>query len=137
MPGHLWKYFDPDSVAVITEPVPPVNPVDDPPLERAEPPQVRETREARNNRKDDIYYKDYSIFREDERKWDKYLDIDAKLRERIQSMVSPQKKASLRTIDSVRQWLIELRNSTALPVETIKQNIQTEYQILMGVALLD
>ncbi|MCJ1423731.1 hypothetical protein MMC29_001615 [Sticta canariensis] len=101
VPGQLWKYFDPDSVAVITEPVPPVKPVDDTPLERPEPPQVREAREARNNRKEDIYYKDYSIFTEDERKWDRYHDIEAKLRERIKS-TSQQRRTTIRrrkTID--------------------------------------
>ncbi|MCJ1423110.1 hypothetical protein MMC29_000991, partial [Sticta canariensis] len=66
-----------------------------------------------------------------------FHEVNAKLRERIQSTVAPQKKASLRNIYSVRQWLSDLRNTTALPAETIKQNIQTGYQKLSGVALLD
>ncbi|MCJ1426264.1 hypothetical protein MMC29_004167 [Sticta canariensis] len=130
-------YFDPDSVAVYTEPVPPVKPVDEPPLKRVEPSQVRKAREARNERKEYIYYELRNHFRYDEEAWEKYLDMDAKLRERIQSTVAPHKKASLPTTYSVRQSLIELRKSTALPVETIRQKIQTEYQKFMGVALHD
>ena len=119
------KYFDPDRVVVIANPIPLVKPVD-PPLERSEPPQVREAREARNNRKEDIYYKDYSIFTEDERKWDRYYDIEAKLRECIKSTVAPQKKVSLLTIYPSRQWLVNLKEATAQKNDTKKKGNRAE-----------
>lgn len=83
VPSQMWKYFDPDSDAVLTEPVKPVRPEDEPPPEGNEPPQARNARVARNHRREDVYYKEFGIFKESERKWDKYHDIDARLRERI------------------------------------------------------
>ena len=68
---------------------------------------------------------------------DRYHEVHAKLRERIQSTVAPQKKATLRTIYPVRQWLTVLRDSTALPVKTLRLNIQLEYRKLMGNTHLD
>ena len=125
-------------MSLYTEPVRPVEPVDEPPLKRVEPPQVRKAREARNERKESIYYQLLDIFTYKESAWEKYLDMDAKLRERIQSTVAPHKKASLPTTNSVRQSLIELRKSTAIPVETIRKNIRRDYQkFIMDVDFLD
>lgn len=137
VPSQMWKYFDPDSDAALTEPVEPVMPVDEPPPDGNEPPQVRNARITRNQRYEDVYFKRFQVFRENERKWDRYHEVDAKLRERIQSTVAPQKKATLRTIYPVRQWLTALRDSTALPVETLRLNIQLEYKKLMGNTHLD
>ena len=137
VPSQMWKYFDPDSDAALTEPVEPVMPVDEPPPDGNEPPQVRNARITRNQRHEDVYFKHFQVFRENERKWDKYHKVDAKLRERIQSTVAPQKKATLRSIYPVRQWLTVLRDSTALPVETLRLNIQLEYRKLMGNTHLD
>ncbi|MCJ1429770.1 hypothetical protein MMC29_007685, partial [Sticta canariensis] len=50
VPGQLWKYFDPDSEAAITEPVPPFKPVDKPPSLGVDMPQVLMTREAKDQR---------------------------------------------------------------------------------------
>lgn len=68
------------------------------------------------------------MFKEIERKWERYHELEAKLKERIQSTVAPQKKATLRTIYSVRQWLTTLKDTTALAIETIRLNIQLEYK---------
>ncbi|MCJ1426997.1 hypothetical protein MMC29_004900 [Sticta canariensis] len=84
-------------------PIEPLRPVEEPPPEGAEPPQARNARLSRNQRQEDLFYKDHAIFSQNERKWDKAKEVEAKLRERILST----------------------------------QNIQTEYQKLMGVALLD
>ncbi|MCJ1467842.1 hypothetical protein MMC07_006467 [Pseudocyphellaria aurata] len=137
VPSQLWKFFDPDTEDVILEPVEPVQALEELAPEGNEPPGVRNARLNRNLPEEDLFFKRHTIFRENERKWDKFHEVQAKLRERILLTVAPQKKASLRTIYSVRQWLTDLRNTTALPTETIKQNIQAEYQKLMGVALLD
>ena len=112
-------------------------PVDEPAPAGHEPPQVRNARISRNQRLEDLYFKRFQVFKEYERKWDKFHDIEAKLRERIQSTVAPQKKATLRSIYSVRQWLTALRDTTALPVETIRLNIQLEYKKQMGNTHLD
>ena len=137
VPSQMWRYFDPGSDATLTEPVEPVMPVDEPPPAGNEPPQARNARISRNQRLEDVYFKRFGVFKENERKWDRYHEIEAKLRERIQSTVAPQKKATLRTIYYVRQWLTALRDSTALPVETLRLNIQLEYRKLMGNTHLD
>ncbi len=130
VPSQMWKYFDPDSDAALTEPVEPLMPVD-------EPPQARNARITRNKWYEDVYFKLFQDFREHKRKWDRYHEVDAKLRKRIQSTVAPQKKATLRTIYPVRQWLTVLRDSTVLHVEILKLNIQLEYRKLMGNTHLD
>ena len=137
VPQHLWEYFDPDSEAVMLRPIEPFRPVDEPPPEGAEPPQARNVCLSRNQRQEDLFYKDHASFSQNERKWDNAKEVEAKLRERILSTVATQKKASLRTIYSMRQWLTSLKATSALPLETIKQNIQTEYQKLMGIVVLD
>ena len=136
VPRTHWTLFDPDSNAVMLEPIAPVL-VEEPPPEEPENNIVRAARLARNQREDDQYYKRYSLYRDDKKDWSEYQKIESKLQERIISTVAPSKRAPLRTIYSVRQWLTELRNSTALPAETIKQGIQSEYQKLMTVALAD
>ncbi len=55
-----------------------------------------------------------------------YHEVDAKLRERIQSTVAPKQMVTLRTLHPLRQWLTVLRNSTSLPVKTLRLNIQLE-----------
>ncbi len=48
LPSQMWKYFDPDSDAAITEPVEPVMPVDEPLPDRNKLPQVWNARIMRN-----------------------------------------------------------------------------------------
>ncbi|MCJ1462703.1 hypothetical protein MMC07_001306 [Pseudocyphellaria aurata] len=119
------------------EPVEPVQAPEEPAPEGNEPSAARKAWLGRNLHEEDLYFKRHTIFRENGRKWDKFHEVQAKLRERILSTVASQKKTSLRTIYSIRQWLTNLQNTTALPTETIRQNIQTEYQKLMGSAFLD
>ena len=38
VPSHMWKYFDPDSDAALSEPLEPVMPVEEPLSDRNEPP---------------------------------------------------------------------------------------------------
>ena len=137
VPSQMCKYFEPDTEAVLIEPEPPVRPVDEPAPVGAETPQARKARLARNQREQDMYYKDYTVYQGEKREWDKFHDVDAKLRERIQTTVAPSKKAALRRIFSVRKWLTDLRDSTALPDENIRQNIQLEYKKLMGSVYVD
>lgn len=125
-----------NSNAVMPEPIAPVLVVEPAP-EDPENNIVRAARLARNQREDEQYYKRYSLYRDDKKDWSEYNKVESKLQQRLISTVAPSKRAPLRTIYSVRQWLTELRNSTALPAETIKQGIQSEYQKLMSVALAD
>ena len=118
------------------EPIAPVLVVEPAP-EEPENNLVRAARQARNQREEERYYKQYSLHKDDKKDWSEYHKIESKLQEQIISTVAPSKRAPLRTIYSTRQWLTELRNSTALPAETIKQGIQSEYQKLMTVALAD
>ncbi len=133
----MWKYFDPDSDAALTKPVELLTPMDEQPLDKNKLPQVRNACITRNQRYEDVYFKLFQVFREHEKKWDRYHEVDAKLRERIQSTVAPQKKAKVRTIYPVRQWLKVLRDSMALPVETLRLNIQLKYKNLIGNTHLD
>ncbi len=52
-------------------------------------------------------------------------------------MVASKKRATLRTIYAVCQWLTVLKDSTAVPVKTLRLNIQLEYRKLMGNTHLD
>ena len=131
-----WTFFDPDSNAVMLEPIAPVL-IEEPTPEEPKNNIVRAARLTRNQREEDRYYKRYSLYRDDKKDWSEYLKVESKLQEQIISSVAPSKRAPLQTIYSTRQWLTELRNSTAFPAETIKQGIQSEYQNLMSVALAD
>ncbi len=135
--SRMWKYFAPDSDAALTEPVELLIPLDEPLPNGNKPSHVRNALITRNQRYEDVYFKLFQVFREHERKWDRYPEVDAKLTERIQSMVAPQKKATLRTIYLVRQWLKVQRDSTAIPVEILRLNIQLEYRKLIGNTHLD
>ena len=87
---------------------------------------VQAARLAQNQREEDQYYKQYSLYRDNKKDWNEYTKIESKLQEQIISSVASSKRAPLWTIYSTRQWLTELRNSTAFPVETIKQGIQSK-----------
>ena len=137
VPSQIWKYSDLDSDVALNEPVESVMPVDEPLLDGNELPQVWNARIMRNQRYEDVYFKLFQVFKENQKKWERYHEVDAKLRERIQSTVAPQQKAMLRTIYPVRQWLTLMRDSMALPVETLRLNIQLEYRNLMGNKHLD
>ncbi len=126
MPSQMSKYFDSDSDTSLTEQVEPVMQVDELFPDRNESPQVWNASITRNQRYEDVYFKLFQVFREKKRKWDRYHEVDVKLRECIQSTVAAQDKATLRTIHPVRQLLTVLRNSTALPVETLRLNIKLD-----------
>ncbi len=112
-------------------------PVDKVPPDGNEQPQVQNVCITRNQWYEDVYFKLFQVFREHERKQDRYHKVDVKLIEPIQSTVVPQKKVTLRTIYPVRQWLTALRDPMALPVKTLRLNIQLEYRKLMENTHLD
>ncbi len=122
----MWKYIDPDSDAALNKPVEPVMPIDEPFPDRNKPLQVENACITRNQRYEDVYFKLFQVFRKNERKWDRYHEVDTKLRERIQSTVAQQNKATLRTIYPIRKWLTVLRDSTTLSVKTVRLNVQLE-----------
>lgn len=131
MPSQMWKYFDLDRDATLTKPVKPVMPIDEPPPNRNKLSQIRNAHITRNQKNKDVYFKQFQVFRENKKKWDKDHIVNIKLREYIQSIVATQKKATLCTIYPVCQWLIALRDLTALLVEILGLNIQLEYEKLM------
>lgn len=138
VPGNFWRYFDPEGNLVVPEPISPVRPVDVlPPADGPEPPQLQKAREAQNKERLEIYYKDYLIYKEEKREWDRFYDIDSKLRERIKATISQQKVAPLVPEKSTREWLIHLRSSTAPPKTSVLQAIKVEYKKLVGVGLDD
>ncbi len=137
LPSQMWKYLDPDSDSPLIEPVEPLMLVDKSSPDGNESPQVRNARITRKQRYEDVYFKQFPVLREHKRKWDRYHEVDTKLKDRIQSTVAPKKKATMRTIYPVRQWLTVLRDSTALPVKTLILNIQLEYRKPMGNTHLD
>ena len=72
-----------------------------PPPDGNKPPQVLNACLTRNQRYEDVFFKLFQVFRENKRKLDRDHEVDAKFRERIQSTVALEKKATLRTIYSV------------------------------------
>ncbi len=90
-------------------------PLDEPLLDKNEPPQVRN-----------------SFITRSQKKWDRYYKVDAKLRKHTQSPITSQKKLTLRTIYPIRQWLKVLRDSTKISIKTLRLNIQLHYRKLMG-----
>ncbi len=64
----MWKYIEPDSDTSLTEPVEPLMPVNERPLDNNEPPQVRRAHITRNQRYEDVYFKLFQVFRENEKK---------------------------------------------------------------------
>ena len=123
MPSQIWNYFDLDSEASLTEPVKSVMPVDEAPSDKNEEPEIQNAGIMRNQRYEDVYFNPFQVFRENERKWDRYHEVDAKLIERIQSTIALKRIATLRTIYPLRQWLTVLRDSMAPPVKTLRLNI--------------
>ncbi len=65
---RICEYFDPDSDAALTEQVELLTPVDEPPLDGNELPQVRNACITRNQRYEDVYFKLFQVFREHEKK---------------------------------------------------------------------
>ena len=63
-------------------------PVDEPLSDGNKPPQVRNARMTRNQLYKEVYFKLFQVYRENKSKWDKYYEVDAKLKESIQSTVA-------------------------------------------------
>ncbi|MCJ1263205.1 hypothetical protein MMC22_003075 [Lobaria immixta] len=94
--GNFWCYFAPNDNIVIARPVAAMRPVDVPLAANGpETPQQRQAREDQNLRRLEIYFKDYAVYKEDKREWDRLCEIDSKLRERIKETISQQKVALL------------------------------------------
>ena len=133
----MWKNFDLDSNATFIELVEPVMPVDEPPPNRNKLLEIWNAYITRNYKYDNIYFKRFQVFEENKKKWDRYHKANAKLRECVELTIALQKKAMLRTIYLVHQWLIALRNSTVLVVENLRLISKLEYKKLMGNTYLD
>ena len=58
---QMYKYFKPDIITVLNEPVASTKPVDKPALEKSETPQMRKSRLDKNYRQQDIYYKEHNV----------------------------------------------------------------------------
>lgn len=97
----------------------------------AVPPPPTAAQEKEHQKNLDYYYKDFAIYKEFERKWERYRDAELKLRNRIHETVNVNKSAALLARKSVREWLITLRSSTAPSKAIYKQSIRTEYIRLM------
>ncbi len=72
MPSKMWKYFDSDSDVALTKLVKPVMGVDEPPPDGNKPLQVQNAFITRNQKYEGVYFKLFQVFREHERKWDRY-----------------------------------------------------------------
>ena len=64
----MLKYFDPDSDPSLTEPVKLMMPVDEPHSEQNEPPQVWYPCITKNQSYEEVYFKLFQAFRENEKK---------------------------------------------------------------------
>lgn len=137
VPQQLWRYFSPESDLEFQEPNPPIEPIEEAPPEGAEPPNQQNAREIRNQRRQDVFFRAFTIYRENERKWELFNKESAKLREKIYNTVDPSKRPLLLPERPIREWLTTLRNKTALPAETIRLNIQLDYQKHVGTSFLE
>lgn len=81
MPCQIYRYFEPDTIAVFNELVAPVKPVNKPASRRAETPQVRKIRLNKNYRQQNVYYKEHNVYQHEKKDWDEFNTIDAKLQE--------------------------------------------------------
>ena len=57
----MYKYFEPDIVTVLDKPVAPAKPVDKPAPKKVETPQVWKACLDKNQRQQNIYYKEYNV----------------------------------------------------------------------------
>lgn len=110
MPDYLWRYFDPDGVAIFVDPIPSVEPVIEPaPQARAstlrptsrntqplgETPEHQAGRESRYKEDINIYFKRHTIYGDVRKVWDYYHAIQTKLQDKIQATVAKQKAVKL------------------------------------------
>lgn len=77
----MYKYFEPNTVAILNEPVVPAKLVEKPALEKVEIPQAQKACLDKNQRQQDVYYKEYNVYQYKRKDWDKCNRVDAKLRE--------------------------------------------------------
>ena len=155
VPRHLWKFFDPEGTEVFLEPIAPVEPVLEPPpipvptlgssgpstrstptLSNGETPAQLAARERRFEKQLELFYKQHNIYSQRKREWDKIIEVQIKLQDRIQSSVAQQKTTHLDADLTVRQWLQALKASVAPPLATIQQTVRVKYQrfILKGLS---
>ncbi len=80
MPSQMWNYFDPDGDVAFTKPVEPVMPMDEQPPDGNELAQVQNAHITWNPKYEDVYFKLFQNFSEHEKKWDRYHEVNAKLR---------------------------------------------------------
>ena len=104
----MYKYFEPDTVAVLDELVALAKPMDKPAPKGDKAPQMQKVRLDRNQRQQNVYYKEYNVYQNKNKDWDEFNRIDAKLREQILTTVVLQKKAILQRIYTAQKWLTDL-----------------------------
>lgn len=92
---QIYKYFEPDTIIVFDEPIAPAKRVDKFILKRIEILQVQKSRLDKNQRQQNIYYKEYNIYQYEKKDQEKFNKIDAKLRKQILITVTLQKKGHI------------------------------------------
>ena len=98
MPRQIYKYFEPDTITVLDEPMAPAKPVDEAAPKKVETPQVQKARLDRNQRQQDMYYKEYNVHQYEKKDWDEFNRVDAKLQEQILTTIASRKKSTLQRI---------------------------------------
>lgn len=85
----------------------------------------------------EYYFKLHTIYRDDLKQWEKFNEAEARLRDKIRKTVAPEKLAPLSASRPVREWLKDLKASTAPTRGTVRQNIWIDYQRFMMNGLID
>lgn len=75
----MYKSFKLDNVAVSDKLVAPAKLVDKPALERVETLQAEKACLDRNQKQQNVYYKEYNIHQYKKKNWDEFNKIDVKL----------------------------------------------------------
>lgn len=146
--SHLWKYFDPDKKEMYDEPEMPSRPTIETNEPEPEPetdsisisstqtvgatPRATAAQEKKYQKNLENYYQEFAIFEDLRTYWERYMDTELRLRNKIRETVHIHKSASLLAERSVRQWLTDLRTSTAPSEFTYKESIRTAYTRLMS-----
>ena len=141
----FWPYFDSESILAYPIPSPPERPNRTvPPLQNTSVSTGTRSQSSQRtlqeetisqvefDRQTDVYYKEHAVYRKAAREYDRYLDAEIKLRNKITITVFSEKEALLPSDLFVRQWLRLLINFTESNPVLMKESVDVEYQKFMA-----
>ena len=101
----------------------PAKSIDKPTLVGVKTPQVRKACLDRNQKQQNVYYKEYNIHQHEKKDSEEFNRVYGKLQKHILTTVASQKKAILQKIHIAQKWLTDLQASIFLSVEYRQKNL--------------